>query len=85
VTSRAAVAVALVTALLLAPVTPASAGPLRRVVRLAVRFVEARQAVDRARELRERWRETRRSSGAWRAVVARGSSTAPPATASRPE
>lgn len=76
---------ALVTALLLAAGWPASAGPLRRAVRLVVRFVEARQAVDRARDLRERWREMRRSSGAWHAVVARGSSTAPPAAASRPE
>jgi len=85
VTARGPVAMALVTALLLAAGTPASAGPLRRAVRLVVRFVEARQAVDRARDLRERWREARRSSGTWESVVARGSSTAPAVAASRPE
>ena len=79
-TSRGALALALVAALTLAATVPASAGPLRRAVRLVVRFVEARQAVDRARDLRERWREMRRSSGAWHTVVARGSSTAPAAS-----
>jgi hypothetical protein len=85
VTIRGPLVIALVMATAFGGGAPASAGPLGKAVRLVVRLVEARRAVDRARGLHERWREAGRSSGTWRWVVARGSSTAPPAATARPK
>jgi hypothetical protein len=87
VTARRAGAIALAAALALHAASPAAAGPLRPairfVVRQAVRFVEARQAIARARDLRDRVRET--MAPTWRSVVAIDSSTAPQCPRTTPE
>ena len=86
-TARRAGAIALAAALALHVASPAAPGPLRPairfVVRQAVRLVEARQAIDRARDLRDRLRET--TAPAWRSVVVAGSSTAPQCPRTIPE
>jgi len=54
VRSSRPIALALVFAITFGAAAPASAAPLRRVVRLVMRFVEARHVVDQARDLRAR-------------------------------
>lgn len=86
-TARRAGAIALAAALALHVASPAAAGPLRPavrfIVRQAVRFVEARRAIDRVRDLRDRLRET--PPPTWHSVTAAGSSTAPQCPRTTPE